>query len=176
MAAKPYSVIFCRNCPQPGPAAIRYFVLTPHHLIKETRLINESQAPQPPIVMLVDDNDTDNLISRRVLELSGFAHKVLVQNSGLAALAYLKAHKTHTNLLPDIIFLDINMPIIDGFGFLGELEKIAPMLCKEVKVIILSSSDSVQDMRRIAGNARVLRFVTKPLSPNLLKELQGVGA
>ena len=124
--------------------------------------------------MLVDDNDTDNLISRRVLELSGFAQKVLVENSGLAALAYLQAHKTHSNLLPDLIFLDINMPIIDGFGFLGELEKIAPALQKDVKVMILTSSDSAQDMRRIAGNARVLRFVTKPLSPSLLKDLNAV--
>jgi CheY-like chemotaxis protein len=75
------------------------------------------------LVMLVDDNDTDNFISRRIIEITKFAGDVVIKNSGKSALEYLEDHKTTHTKLPDLIFLDINMPIVDGFVFLYEFEK-----------------------------------------------------
>jgi len=69
-------------------------------------------------VMLVDDNDTDNFISKRIIEITNFASEVEIKNSGKAALDYLKNHKNNLDKLPDLIFLDINMPIVDGFVLL----------------------------------------------------------
>ncbi len=135
-----------------------------------TRSMN--QVLTHPLVMLVDDNDTDNLITRRVLELSGFTERVVVQSSGKSALEYLEQHRENAGMLPDLLFLDINMPIVDGFVFLYELEKFADTLVKPVQVVILSSSDSSQDIDRIIDNPRVVGFVTKPLSPAILRDLK----
>jgi CheY-like chemotaxis protein len=73
------------------------------------------------LVMLVDDNDTDNFISRRIIEITKFAKNVEVKNSGKSALEYLEREQDNPAKLPDIIFLDINMPIVDGFVFCSNL-------------------------------------------------------
>jgi len=75
------------------------------------------------LVMLVDDNDTDNFISKRIIEITKFAKRVEVKGSGKAALDYLRENQSSPENLPSLIFLDINMPIVDGFVFLYEFEK-----------------------------------------------------
>jgi CheY-like chemotaxis protein len=123
-------------------------------------------------VMLVDDNDTDNFIHKRVIELTGFAKNIIVKNSGKTALEYLESNKNNLENLPDIIFLDINMPIVDGFVFLFEYENFPDQLKQKCKVVILSSSDSKRDIDRIVDNEYVINFITKPLSEEALEELK----
>ncbi|MCF6359375.1 MAG: response regulator [Cyclobacteriaceae bacterium] len=122
-------------------------------------------------VMLVDDNDTDNFISRRIIEITKFADDVIVKNSGKGALDYLKENKDSSDQLPDIIFLDINMPIVDGFVFLYEYEKFGNMVKDKCRVIILSSSDNKRDIDKIVNNDYVIKFVTKPLTEKTLEEI-----
>ena len=123
-------------------------------------------------VMLVDDNDTDNFIHKRVIELTKFAGTIIVKNSGKSALEYLETNKNALQLLPDIIFLDINMPIVDGFVFLYEFENFPEELKNKCKIIILSSSDSKRDIDRIVDNEYVINFITKPLSEESLSSLK----
>lgn len=123
-------------------------------------------------VMLVDDNDTDNFISRRIIEITKFADEVIVKNSGKGALDYLDEFKDSIVDLPDIIFLDINMPIVDGFVFLYEYEKFGNMVKDKCRVIILSSSDNKRDIDKIVNNDYVIKFVTKPLTEKTLEEIQ----
>ncbi len=123
-------------------------------------------------VMLVDDNDTDNFISRRIIEITKFADDVIVKNSGKGALDYLAEHKEDAGNLPDIIFLDINMPIVDGFVFLYEYEKFGSVVKDKCRVIILSSSDNKRDIDKIVNNDYVIKFVTKPLTEKTLEEIQ----
>ncbi|HAI74610.1 MAG TPA: response regulator, partial [Microscillaceae bacterium] len=83
--------------------------------------------------MLVDDNDTDNFISKRIIEITGFSSNVIVKNSGKLALQYLEQNQNNPASLPDVIFLDINMPIVDGFVFLFEFDLFADVvkpMCK----------------------------------------------
>jgi len=124
------------------------------------------------LVMLVDDNDTDNFISKRIIEITKFAREVEVKNSGKSALEYLEKHKDDITRLPEIIFLDINMPIVDGFVFLYEFEKFSSMLKEKCKVIILSSSDNKRDIDKIVNNDHVVKFVTKPLTENALNDIK----
>lgn len=124
------------------------------------------------IVMLVDDNDTDNFIHKRVLELTNFCNNIIVKNSGKSALEYLEANKFNKTTLPDIIFLDINMPIVDGFVFLFEYENFPEELKEKCKIVILSSSDSKRDIDRIVDNEYVINFITKPLSEEALEKLK----
>jgi response regulator RpfG family c-di-GMP phosphodiesterase len=133
-------------------------------MIKEGKDIN--------LVMLVDDNDTDNFISRRIIEITQFAKGVIIKNSGKSALEYLEENKHVPNSIPDLIFLDINMPIVDGFVFLYEFEKFDDGLKNKCKVIILSSSDNKRDIDKIVNNDHVIKFITKPLTENALFDVK----
>lgn len=126
------------------------------------------------LVMLVDDNDTDNFISKRIIEITKFANSVEIKNSGKSALEYLEKYKDDAVKLPDIIFLDINMPIVDGFVFLYEFEKFSELVKQKCKVIILSSSDNKRDIDKIVNNDHVIRFITKPLTENALSEIKSL--
>ena len=124
------------------------------------------------LVMLVDDNETDNFISKRIIEITGFASRVEVMNSGKSALDYLAVHQDRPEDLPNIIFLDINMPVVDGFVFLYEFEKFKELVRTKCKVIILSSSDNKRDIDKIVNNNYVIKFVTKPLTEYSLIEIR----
>ncbi|HBH25718.1 MAG TPA: response regulator [Cytophagales bacterium] len=124
--------------------------------------------------MLVDDNDTDNFISRRIIEITNFAQEVIIKNSGKGALEYLEQNRDDADKLPDIIILDINMPIVDGFVFLYEFEKFSSFVKNKCKVIILSSSDNKRDIDKIVNNENVIKFITKPLTENALDEIKAV--
>lgn len=126
------------------------------------------------LVMIVDDNDTDNFISKRIIEITKFADEVIIQNSGKSALEYLEENELNLEKLPELIFLDINMPIVDGFVFLYEFEKFSPALKNKCKVIILSSSDNKRDIDKIVNNDHVIKFITKPLTEKALKEIKSI--
>src|SRR6185436_6084296 len=124
------------------------------------------------LVMLVDDNETDNFISKRIIEITDFADRVEVKNSGKSALDYLAENQNSPENLPNIIFLDINMPVVDGFVFLYEFEKFRELVRTKCKVIILSSSDTQRDIDKIVNNNYVIKFITKPLTEASLEEIK----
>ena len=124
--------------------------------------------------MLVDDNDTDNFISKRIIEITEFSKNVIVKNSGKSALDYLLENQDDPGNIPDIIFLDINMPIVDGFVFLYEYEKFGNNVKDKCRVIILSSSDNKRDIDKIINNDFVIKFVTKPLTEKTLEEIRAM--
>ena len=126
------------------------------------------------LVMLVDDNDTDNFISKRIIEITKFAKRVEIKNSGKSALQYLEDNQGNPDNLPDLIFLDINMPIVDGFVFLFEFEMFPDELKKKCKVVILSSSDNKRDIEKIVDNEYVIKFITKPLTDNALNDVKAL--
>lgn len=126
----------------------------------------------PAMIMLVDDSDTDNFISRRVIEISGFTKKIVIKDSGRSALEYLEANQNNVEELPELIFLDINMPIVDGFVFLYEFENMNQNIRDRCKIIILSSSNNKRDIDRIIDNSYVIDFVTKPLSLEAINEIK----
>ena len=124
------------------------------------------------LVMLVDDNDTDNFISKRIIEITKFAERVEVMSSGKDALDYLKDNQNRPQDLPSIIFLDINMPIVDCFVFLYEFDKFNELVKNKCKIIILSSSDNKRDIDKIVNNNHVIKFITKPLTEVALDEIR----
>jgi CheY-like chemotaxis protein len=122
-------------------------------------------------ILLIDDNSIDNFISKKILEKYGFKNSIEAKTSGQAALKFLQENSSDPEKLPNIIFLDINMPVIDGFMFLYEYEKLPLNVKFKCKIIILSSSDNQKDIKRIVDNQFVRGFITKPLSIDALKEI-----
>ncbi len=123
------------------------------------------------LVMLIDDNETDNFISKRIIEIAEFAGEVVIKNSGQSALNYIEQYKSEPEKLPELIFLDINMPIVDGFVFLYEFENFPPEVKDKCKIVILSSSDNKRDIDKIVNNDHVIKFITKPLTEATLTEI-----
>ncbi|OHX67704.1 response regulator [Flammeovirga pacifica] len=122
-------------------------------------------------ILLVDDNDTDNFINSRIIELTEFAEEIVIKNSGKKALEFLQERLDTNANLPSLILLDINMPIVDGFVFLYEFENFPEELKQKSKIAILSSSDNESDIERIVNNEYVIKFITKPLTEESLLEV-----
>ena len=119
-------------------------------------------------VLLIDDNDIDNFINERMTTTSNFSEKVIVKNSADGALDFLRIGSADVNSLPEVIFLDLNMPVMDGFGFLDEYDKMSDAVKNHCHVIVLSSSISAEDINRASTNPYVTRYVNKPLSEKYL--------
>ena len=124
-------------------------------------------------VLLIDDNKIDNFINERIIKNNLFAENVFVHTSVNSALEYFKnfnqTDKTLPVLIPDYIFLDLNMPLMDGWAFLQEFEKLKlPVTCK---IIILSASVNPEDISRAMKFKGVKDYFFKPLTTVLLSSL-----
>lgn len=123
-------------------------------------------------VLLIDDNEIDNFINKKLIEKTGFAEKVDECRSGIAGLEYLRACEKGERPAPSIVFLDIMMPVMDGFEFLEEYEKLSPALREKIRVIMLSSTESFKDLNRANSNKNIFKFLNKPLSEPVLNAIQ----
>ena len=120
-------------------------------------------------VLLIDDSYIDNLINRKILENSQFANDIVVMDSPLKAIDYLNQCYSSQEL-PEVIFLDIRMPEMNGFEFLQRLKDIRTE-GTEVKIYMLSSSLDPSDLKRVEGNSLVTKFIGKPLTVRALEEI-----
>lgn len=117
--------------------------------------------------LLIDDNYIDNFVTRRVLESGSFADQVIVQQSAPEAIEELRSGQ----LKPDVIFLDIRMPLMGGFEFLQEFDKLNIAGKDQIKIFMLSSSLDPTDIRRSANNKYITNFIYKPLTQKALDEI-----
>lgn len=118
-------------------------------------------------VVLIDDSDIDLFVQRRFIELSGFARRVVTFRSSREALNYLS--DSNLKEYPDLIFLDLNMPEVDGFSFLEQYNK--SVTNSPTRIIILTSSSSALDRDRAATFGNVIGFLSKPLTESNLMEI-----
>lgn len=120
-------------------------------------------------VMLVDDDEDSNFLNNWILKQS-FAETVLIQNSAAGALEFLR-NQTVSDGLPDVILLDIRMPVMDGFGFLEVFENLSESVKNKCKIVMLSSSLDKGDYNKAMSNKHVYSFLNKPLSIRDLSEI-----
>jgi CheY-like chemotaxis protein len=122
-------------------------------------------------VLLIDDSYIDNLINRKILESSQFADEIVVMDSPFKAIEYLDACYNEDEL-PEIIFLDIRMPEMNGFEFLQKIRNIGGVDGSDLKIYVLSSSLDPNDLKKIEGNNLVTKFIGKPLTVRALEEIK----
>ena len=124
-------------------------------------------VPRYKHVLLIDDNEIDIFVNKKIIENEKFASEVSSASSASDALKMLQSYIDKA-ALPDLIFLDIMMPVMDGFGFLDEFAKLSESINKNCKIIMLSTSESFKDLNRANKNRFVYKFLNKPLTEHVL--------
>jgi CheY-like chemotaxis protein len=122
-------------------------------------------------VLIIDDNDIDNFITQRVLNKFNFTNQVDICTSASKALDYIKLHKDDIEKIPNVIFLDLNMPVVDGFVFLFEFEDFPQAVKDKCKIVVLSSLLDKVAIDKVLRNDFVTDFIPKPLTEAALQRL-----
>ncbi len=126
-------------------------------------------------VMLIDDNEIDNLINQKMIEASNISGHIYTHTGARSAIEFLKnmeqLEDVASQVLPDVIFLDIDMPLMDGFQFLDEFEKLGDKTKQKCKIVMLTSSINPQDVNKSKKYSYVKDYINKPLSQKNLENL-----
>jgi two-component system, chemotaxis family, chemotaxis protein CheY len=126
-----------------------------------------------PIVALVDDDQIYQFTASKTLQLTKSVSSIHSFSMAEDAINYLQEHANQPDSLPDYIFLDINMPVKDGWNFLEDFEKIFDTLVKPMTIYMVSSSIDPRDVQRAEGNRYIKEYVTKPITLDKLYQLIG---
>ncbi|MFD1629520.1 response regulator [Pseudopedobacter beijingensis] len=122
-------------------------------------------------VLLIDDNYIDNVINQKVMVAADFAEKIYIEQSCEDAIRFLQKLIDDKMNIPEVIFVDIRMPIKTGFDFLVEFEQLPHQDIEDVKIIMLSSSLDPTDHKKIVEFNNVSDFYGKPLTEETLKNI-----
>lgn len=124
-----------------------------------------------PVIAVVDDDTVYQFTASRTLKATKLTDQILQFPNGHEALAFLNDHAGDPGKLPDIIFLDINMPITDGWMFLDEFRKLKEEFSKKMLIYVVSSSIDPRDLSRARNNPEVSDYVEKPITLKKFSEL-----
>jgi CheY-like chemotaxis protein len=126
-------------------------------------------------VMLIDDNELDNFINEKTIEANRFAKKVYVATSAKSAIEFLSNMVVMgvavSDMHPKVIFIDINMPLMDGFQFVEFFKKNLENQVSDTKLVILTSSVYHEDRQKALNISKDIFFINKPLTADMLAKL-----
>jgi two-component system, chemotaxis family, chemotaxis protein CheY len=117
-----------------------------------------------PIIALVDDDKIFQLTASKTLKATSITDRILQFENGEDALEFIRQHSTEPDTLPDYIFLDINMPRIDGWMFLEDYAGLKSTISKPINIYMVSSSIDSRDIDRAKKDVNVIDYITKPVT------------
>jgi two-component system nitrate/nitrite response regulator NarL len=121
-------------------------------------------------IILIDDSEIDLFIHRRFLELCNFSRELITYRSAESALDWLK--DLNGTEPPNIIFLDLNMPVVDGFSFLKHFTQLPDKIKNHSRIVVLTSSNSVTDREQVFLYKNVIQMITKPIKQSDIEALR----
>jgi len=122
-------------------------------------------------ILLIDDDQATNFLHKMVIRKAGCAENVHVEMSGDAAIRYLTTKHEGEFPSPDLIFLDLHMPRLDGWGFIEEYKKLTEGQQGKAVVVMLTTSLDPDDQLKAKKLHEMLEFRNKPLTQNMLMDI-----
>lgn len=127
-------------------------------------------------VMIIDDNELDNFINSKIIESSRFSKNIYVNTNGKSALEFLSnliksTGEMFQTLCPEVIFIDLNMPILDGFQLLEQLKKMDNKWLNKSKLVVLTSSAHPDDNKKTKSINKEVIYLNKPLTGDMLNAI-----
>ncbi len=120
---------------------------------------------------IVDDDDIYQFTMKKTIESLNLAKSIIAFSDGEEALNFMIENLNKDDELPDIILLDINMPIMDGFQFMEEYIKIKPNLGKKITIYMVSSSVDIADIERAKRISDISDYIIKPIKKGKLQSI-----
>lgn len=125
-----------------------------------------------PKVFLIDDNNVVNFINRKTMESCGFSDDIIEYTSAKRALKFLGEAAKDLDQVPDLIFLDIKMQLMNGFQFLDSFIKLPETVTGKIKIIMLTSSLLDSDREHAMKYESVVAFLNKPITRDKLSNIK----
>ena len=119
-------------------------------------------------ILLVDDNNDDNIYHKIVIERMDITKRIEIAMNGIEALAFLKKEN---QVIPELIFLDINMPKMNGWEFLEQYKNLNLNQKARITIMMLTTSANPDDIRKAKEIEEVTGYQTKPLTTEMLNEI-----
>lgn len=121
--------------------------------------------------MIIDDNQIDRYISSRIIKKSDFGNVVLEFSAAADALHYLNENQHNKEMLPEIIFVDIYMPMMSGFDFMDEFASMPDLVKSTSRAYIISSTIDANDIAKVEDNSDIVAFHQKPVTKEFLNSI-----
>jgi len=121
------------------------------------------------LAMLIDDHDISNFMAQQVVINTKIAKKSIIQPAGFSAINYLLKYADKPTEIPDIIFLDLDMPVMNGTAFLAKFELLPAAITSKCKIVILSGFDKKDELQHWFKNGIIVYYMMKPLKPSNLE-------
>src|SRR5688572_17769219 len=122
-------------------------------------------------VLIVDDNEIDVLVNRRLMEITRFAAGIVIARDGEEALQYLRDECKSAADAPDWIFLDMHLPVLNGAGFVEAFKDLPGHVRNKSRIVVLSVMQNPEVLASILRNDFVHGRMDKPLTQQALQEL-----
>ncbi len=123
------------------------------------------------VTYIIDDDNLYQFGMKRLLHHVAAETEIRQFHNGLEAIDYLKQNKSNKSNLPDIIFLDINMPVMNGWQFLDNFIGLHLSLSKQITIYMITSSVDNAEILRAASYKEVRNYIIKPISFENMKEI-----
>jgi CheY-like chemotaxis protein len=134
--------------------------------------MNTNTLPQLDEIWIIDDNDIDVLIGAKTLERYDANIRVRSFTKAIEALKTLQETINTQAKLPDLIFLDLYMPLVDGWQFLEEAKKLLAKNSQQIRVVVTSSTPNEKEIPKHAEYPEVVGHIIKPIELTRLQEIR----
>lgn len=120
---------------------------------------------------IVDDDLIFHLVTQRLIESKDIHKKLFFFRNGKEAIDFVKSHQSDPKELPDIILLDIKMPVMDGWDFMDQYLSMENDLPKNIIIYIVSSSIDKMDTERAEQISAIKEYIVKPIDQKKLDDI-----